>query len=214
MEFLLRQEEADQEEEQADRRDHEHRVLPAGRRSISAERLAKGLPAEERDETATVGEEHAVGAEHRLGVRIVSHHAQHRPIRDVDAGIDRHHQDVGHVGPDQLHRRGGIRRGEEQDAAQGEGHRHQQQVGTVFAPAGAGAVRQDAHHRVADGVPDAGHDQQQGHLVQPQAKDIAVKERQVIGEYLPEHRGRHVPEAVTHLFREGCPYLAHRISVV
>ena len=204
--MFLRQEEAEQEDDEAERGYHHHGVLPrVGQRTGRLlEPRAKRFPGKQGDEAAAVGEEHAVGGEDGLRVRIVRHHAEHGSVGDVDGRVDGHHQDIGDVCPDQFAGRPEVGRGEHQYAAEGEGKGHPEQVGAVFAPPRMGAVGNDAHHGVGDGVPDAGDQQQEARVRQAQAVDVGIEQRQIIGEYLPEHGGRHVSEAITDFFFQCC----------
>ena len=155
--------EAEQEAAKADAGNDNHGALPAaGIGEVHGlEPVAQGFPKAEGDEATSVGEEHAVGGEHGLGVGIVRHHAEHGSVGHVDSGIDGHHEDVGDVCPDELASGTHVGGGEQQDAGDGKGYGYPEEVGTVFAPTGVGAVGNDAHHGVGHGVPDAGDEHQE-----------------------------------------------------
>ena len=200
LEVLAGKQEAEDEHHETGCRDAHHTPEPAVGRLIAAEHIGQGLPDGQGDERAAVGEEHTEGAEHRLLVGVVGHHAQHGTIGHVDTRIDGHHQDIRHVGPDELGTVLPVGCGEQQDAADGEQRSHPQQIGAVLAPARVGTVGDDTHHGVGDGIPYTRDEQQHAGIYERQSEDVGVEYRQVVGEHLPECRRRHVAESVADLF--------------
>ena len=202
-ELLAGEVEAQEEEDKAAGCYHYHGKLPAALERHAhrgGEELAEGIPGEEGYEGASVGEEHAEGWEDGLFLRVVGHDSEHGSIGDVDAGVDGHHEDVGDVGPYEFGCIAPVRGGEQEYAADWEGGGHPQQVGAVFAPAGLGAVGDDAHHGVRDGVPDAGDEQEHTGVYKTYAEYVGIEKREVVAEDFPEHGRGHVTEAVAYFF--------------
>ena len=209
---FARQAEAEQEKQRADCPDDDHGRLPSvglrgdGPRGVhvpgvGGEEVAQGFENRQCQEAAPVGEKHPVGGEYRPFARIVGHHAQHRPIGDVDGGVDGHHQQVGGVGPYQFGRIAprGCRKGE--DAGHGERNGDPEQVRSVTSPAGGRTVGDQAHDGIGYRVPEFGDEQQYGGMFQAQPENVGVEKRKIIGEYFPEHARRHVAQPVPDFFR-------------
>ncbi len=223
---LARQQERQQEEAEAYRRDDYHRRLPCRRvgghvqsplrgcRGVVAEQPAERLEHRHGDEAAAVGEEHAVGREYVALPLVGAHHAQHGAVGHVYGRVDGHHEDVGAVCPHQLARIAECRRSECQHARHGERQRHPQQIGAVLAPARLGAVGQNAHQRIRYGVPQLGYQQQPAGIGERQPEDVRVEERQIVGKYLPEHRRGQVAESVAYFFAQPCHYFPRFLSII
>lgn len=177
VQMFAREAEAQQKQHQAAHCHHHHSKEPAPRRMVAAEHIGERLPEEHGKERTLIGKEHTERREHRLLAAVGSHHAEHCTVGHVDAGVHRHHEQIGGVGPHEL---GGIAEVggcEEQDAAHREERSHPEQIRAVFSPTGVGAVGNDAHHRVAHGIPDAGDEQDDSGIHKRQSEDVAVEER-------------------------------------
>ena len=145
------------------------------------------------DETSDVGEEHPERGEHALLLRIGCNYSQHGSVRNIHGSVGGHHKDVSHVSVKMLDSIGSVRDIEGHDADQSERNRQPEKIRAIFTPPGLGAVGYNTHHGVGNGVVKARDSQQGSRMDRLQAEHVRIKNRKVIREYLPEHRGRHVP---------------------
>ena len=115
--------------------------------------------------------------------RVGGNDARHGTVRHVNEGVDQGQENVGHAGVDDFALRGEVRRVEGQHADDAKRDGAPQQERAELAVPRAGAVDQQPHQRVGDGVEHAGDQKQRTHNARRQAEDVGVE----IGQQ--EHRG-------------------------
>ena len=86
---------------------------------------------------------------------------------------------------------------------QGERYGYPKKIRTVLAPFGLGPVGDDAHSGIGNRVIEFRYKQKKGRMLGFEPEHVRIEYGKIIGENLPEHRGTHIPEAVTYLFLEG-----------
>ena len=163
----------------------------------------KRLENTHRYETSDKGEEHSERRKYGFLTRIVSNHAEHRAVRDIDGGIYGHHQYVCDIRIYVLKCIiVSLRRIECKNAGYRKWQRNPQQIRTVFAPSRAGPVRNESHDRVRDGVIQLGHKKKRTCMGKAQTEYVRIKEREIVRENFPEHGRRHVTESITDFLRK------------
>ncbi|MNB76801.1 hypothetical protein D3C75_234720 [compost metagenome] len=88
------------------------------------------------------------------------HGVDQRAVRHVDGGIAYREQQIGAEGPGDFYPHSGVRYGEGQHANNANWHGDPQLPRTKASPAALGAVGNDPHHRVGDGIKYAQGDKQ------------------------------------------------------
>lgn len=186
--MFLRQQEAEDEHHETGRGNTYHSPEPALLRGIAAEEVRQGFPKEQGEERTTIGKEHTERGEDGLLVRVIRHDTEHGSIRHVDTCVDRHHQDIGDVSPDEFRPIIPIRGGKQQDTTDGEQRSHPEQIRAVLTPLGIRTVTDNTHHRVGDSIPDTGDKHQYTSIDERQSEDVRIEERQIVGKDFPEGR--------------------------
>ena len=194
----------EQEKAYGDAADDDHGELVGGGQGYGAgKEIDHGLKQGYDQQTAAKGEDHAVGGEAGALVAVGGHYAEQTGVGYVNGGVGHHHKGVGDVGVNDFALQVELGCGEEEYAYEGEGSGYPQQVGAKFAPAGVGAVANDAHKGVVGGVPNAGDQKHGAGGCGGYAKYVGVKNGEVKGEDFPEHGGGGVAESVSDFFFEA-----------
>ena len=202
------------EEEQHARRGYDGcghepaRLLRLHAVAVTAECVCHGHEQQQGNKASDVCEHHA---ERRKGVPFVwiwAHNAEQRGVRHVDGGVHHHHQRIRNVGVNELACVAERRRIERKSAHNAERNGQKEYVGTELSPPAACPVGHDSYYRVEHGVPYSRNEEHRSHHGGRQTEHVGVEYHQVRAKQFPEHRRRHVAEAVTNPFPK--PY--HKLN--
>ncbi len=140
-------------------------------------------------------------------------HAAQRRIGGVVERIDGEQQHIGDGGIES-HGAGiaDARMGECQDVEQAEGQGRPQQPRAVLAPAGAGAVGNDAHQGVDKGGEERGDEQHQSGNGTIESEDIGVELQLIDHHHLKSQVGTHVTKRIAYLLAELDFGVVHRMQ--
>ena len=135
--------------------------------------------------------------------RVSGDDARHGAVRHVNEGVDQSQENVGHAGVDDFALRREVRRVEGQYADDAERDSAPQQERAELAVPRAGAVNQQPHQRVGDGVEHAGDQKQRAHNARRQAEDVGIEIGQQKHRGLPDEAAGGVTQPIANFVFHG-----------
>ena len=197
--------ESDEEQHQAQPGPEGHRHPPAVLAVVAGGELGHQRQREPADdELGDVHRDEAIGIELRAFVQIAGHHAAERRVGHVVHGVKRHEQHVGDRGIGDHRSQApalGRRVGQDHDHSPGNGG--PEHPGPEPAPARPGAVGEDAHDRVEEGVPQPRPQENGRGGAGAQAEHVRVEVHLEKDHRHEDEVGGGVAAAVARLFEEG-----------
>ena len=199
---LFRGGEGPPEQQDGKNREQHHGEAKAFSLVTRAQDVLQGVDEGEDQPASPVGADETIGGHLHPFVGRGRDHPHQCRVGNVDRRIGQHHQRVSDVGVGQLAAGGEVRPHEHGVTQQAIGHRHGEEVGPVLAPAGVGAVGDQSHGGVAEGIDHLGDQEHRAHRRRCEAEHIGVVVQQEHVESLEKKVGGGIAHAVAQLFRK------------